>query len=137
MRQVRCIYKVGKLTSFITEFRILILALEFTVLFDKLKKAYNHFNATQHTLTMKEKQQQLKEIGVLSAKVTQVSVRISKTVLKTQLNTLIDKSIAWASREKAKSLVSNSESKTSITKLRDKIKHKVLSEFSWFPHSRL
>lgn len=119
------------------EFQMLILALQFTVLFDKLKKKYNDYISVQDQLTWKENQEHLREIGTLTAKVSQISIIISKNVMKKQLGSFVDKTITWASNEKAKSLVSDTNSKSPIERVQKKLKRRVLSEFSWFPRSRL
>jgi len=116
------------------EFKSLILALEFTLVLDQLKKKYSHFLKVQKDLSFQEKQDYLTEIGKLSARLSNISITISKSILKSQLSSTIDRLIDWAEVQRAKSLVSESSSRSNITQ---KIKQRILSEFSWFPHSRL
>ena len=117
------------------EFKSLILALEFTLVLDQLKKKYSHFLKVQKDLSFQEKQDYLTEIGKLSARLSNISITISKSILKSQLSATIDRLIDWAEVQRAKSLVS--ESSSSRSNITQKIKQRILSEFSWFPHSRL
>ena len=126
------------------------MAVRFAVLVDELKKNYREFLQDQHLMSFREKQKAMKDIGILSAKISRLSMEASKIAVTSHLNTFTEKAISWASQERARSLVSDRKKAEGTTDTQEEedefpilsrvakeLKNFALTEVSWFPHSRL
>ena len=108
-----------------------------TILVNRLKQVYELYAKETE---FKEKQQYLKEIGLIILRISKITSKITKIVVGSQLAILGEKLVNWGAqqRETLKSKTgTDGDHENLLNSIVDTLRDRVLSEFSWFPRARL
>ena len=115
------------------------MAVRFAVLADKLKKKYRAFLREHHQMSFSEKKDIMGEIGSLSTKLSLISLEATKIAIRSKLHNFAENSISQATKERSRTLVSDSNSSEDslLVRIAKDLQRSNPLDVSWFPRSRL